>query len=107
MESSEKNSESDLFEAMRRPEFYPNHPSRVEVEQTHMSYVFLAGDYVYKVKKPVHFDFADCSSLDTRYQLCCEEVRLNRRLAHDVYIGALPIFRDGARFFLGEDSNSL
>ena len=105
MESSHKNSELDLFEAMKRPEFYPNHPSRVEVEQTHMSYVFLADDYVYKVKKPVHFDFADCSSLGTRYQLCCGEVRLNRRLAHDVYIGVLPIFRDGSRFFLGEESS--
>ena len=52
-----------LVEAMMRPGFYPDSPARVELKQTHISYVFLAGDYVYKVKKPVHFAFLDCSKL--------------------------------------------
>jgi uncharacterized protein len=106
MESTLKDSESGLVEAMIRPEFYSNHPSRVEVKQTHMSYVFLAGEYVYKVKKPVRFDFADCSTLGVRYELCCEEVRLNRRLAPEVYIGVVPILRDGPRLFPGDESSS-
>ena len=105
MESILKASESDLVEAMMRPEFYPSSPSRVEVKQTHMSYVFLTGEYVYKVKKPVHFDFADCTTLGVRYELCCEEVRLNRRLAREVYIGVMPIVRDGSRLFLVEESS--
>ena len=52
-----------LVEAMMRPGFYPDSPARVELKQTHISYVFIAGDFVYKVKKPVHFAFLDCSRL--------------------------------------------
>jgi uncharacterized protein len=68
--------------------------------------VFLAGEYVYKVKKSVRFDFADCSNLAARYELCREEVRLNRRLAPEVYLAVVPIFRDGRRFLLGNDGES-
>ncbi len=106
MEPIAKGSKSRLVEAMMRPEFYPHRPAQVELKQTHMSYVFLAGEYVYKVKKPVHFDFADCSTLSVRYELCCEEVRLNRRLAPEVYLGVVPIVRDGRRFLLGDVSRS-
>ena len=94
---------SGLVEAMMRPAFYPEPASGVEVKQTHMSYVFLAGEYVYKVKKPVHFAFADCSTLGVRYGFCREEVRLNRRLASEVYLGVVPIIRDGRRFLLGDE----
>ena len=93
-----------LVDAMMQPEFYPDRPSRIEVKQTHISYVFLAGEYVYKIKKPVRFDFADCSTLAARYALCREEVRLNRRLAREVYLAVLPILRDGERFVLGAES---
>jgi uncharacterized protein len=106
MQSISHGSRSRLVEAMMRPAFYPEPPSRVEVKQTHMSYVFLAGEYVYKVKKPVRFDFADCSTLGVRYELCREEVRLNRRLAPEVYLGVVPIVRDGRRFLLGDESKS-
>ena len=95
-----------LVEAMMQPGFYPDRPSRVEVKQTHMSYVFLAGEYVYKVKKPVRFAFADCSTLDARYELCRQEVRLNRRLAPEAYLGVVPIVRDGRRFLLGDESRN-
>lgn len=47
-----------LVEAMMRPAFYPDSPARVELKQTHISYVFIVGDFVYKVKKPVHFRFS-------------------------------------------------
>jgi len=97
---------SGLVEAMMRPAFYPEPASGVEVKQTHMSYVFIAGEYVYKVKKPVRFNFADCSTLEMRYELCREEVRLNRRLASEVYLGVVPIIRDGRRFLLGDESKS-
>jgi len=97
---------SPLIEAMRRTGFYPERAERIEFKQTHMSYLFLAGEYVYKVKKPVHFDFADCSTLATCYELCCEEVRLNRRLAPEIYLGILPIYHDQDRFYLGEETRS-
>ena len=68
-----------------RPEMYPDHPRSVEVRQTHVSYAFIAGDYVYKIKKPVRFAFLDACTLARRHQLCLDEVRLNWRLAPDVY----------------------
>lgn len=77
--------------AMMRPEFYPQRPAEVELRQTHISYVLLAGEFVYKVKKPVRFPFVDYSTLQARRHFCAEEVRLNRRLSPDVYLGVAPI----------------
>ncbi len=91
--------------AMMRAEMYPDHPPCVELRQTHVSYVFLAGAYVYKIKKPVRFDFLDASTLARRHQLCLEEVRLNRRLASGVYLGVVAILRrDGGALALDEAS---
>lgn len=90
-----------LIEAMMRPEFYPHRPASVELRQTHISYVFLAGDYVYKLKKPVRFPFIDCSSLQKRFTLCADEVRLNSRLSPSVYLGVFPILRNGDGFIFG------
>lgn len=85
-----------IVEAMMRPEIYPDHPRSVDLRQTHVSYVFLAGDCVYKIKKPMRFPFLDASTLARRRQLCLDEVRLNRRLAPDVYLGVVPIIRRGS-----------
>lgn len=106
MLSIAKSQQSLLVDAMKHSEFYPEHPARVECRQTHLSYVFLAGSYVYKIKKPLRFDFADYSTLAIRYELCREEVRLNRRLAAEVYLGVVPIFRSARRFLLGDASTS-
>ncbi len=76
-----------IVEAMMRPEFYPEPPAKVELIQTHISYVFIAGEYVYKLKKAVRFSFLDCTALAQRHHFCAEEIRLNRRLAPDVYLG--------------------
>src|SRR6185295_15246223 len=62
-----------------------------EVRQTHISVVFMADEYVYKVRKPVALGFLDFSTLERRHDDCVEEVRLNRRLAADVYAGVVPI----------------
>lgn len=88
---------------MLRPEFYP-HPVKGEVEllQTHVSYVFLTGDYVYKVKKPVNFGFLDFSDLPKRQHFCHEELRLNKRGAADLYLEVLPIGQTGETFTLGQ-----
>ena len=82
---------SCLIESLTDPAAYPDPPGVVEVRQTHISAVFLAGEFVYKVKKPVAPGFLDFSSLDKRLHFCREEVRLNRRLAPDVYLGVVPI----------------
>jgi aminoglycoside phosphotransferase family enzyme/predicted kinase len=88
-----------LIEALSRPEAYPHAAAAVEVRQTHISVVFLAGDYVYKLKKPVAPGFLDFTTLDKRLHFCREEVRLNRRLAPDVYLGVVPVVptADGLR----------
>lgn len=93
---------SDLVEAMLRPEMYPERPPKVELRQTHISYAFLAGDSVYKIKKPVSFSFVDASTLARRFRLCQAEVRLNRRLASDVYLRVVPIVRCNGRLKLAE-----
>jgi len=93
-----------LVEAMMRPDFYPERPDQVELVQTHISYVFIAGAFVYKLKKAVRFSFIDCTDLGHRRRLCEEEIRLNRRLAPDVYLGVYPILATSAGFVLGEKS---
>jgi uncharacterized protein len=90
-----------LIAAMMEPAFYPGRPAAVALRQTHISYVLLAGDFVYKVKKPVRFPFLDASCLARRRKLCEEEVRLNRRLSRGVYLGVVPIVRRGAGYALG------
>jgi len=66
-------------------------PGRIRVVETHISYVLLAGRYAYKIKKPVNFGFLDFSSLEKRRQYCDEEIRLNGRLAPEIYLGVVSI----------------
>src|SRR5919106_3206379 len=87
---------------MMRADFYPHRSDSVELRQTHISYVLLAGDYVYKVKKPVRFAFLDYSTLEKRRHFCHEEIRLNRRLALAVYLDVLAIVQNRRRFALSE-----
>lgn len=79
--------------ALCRPETYPELPARVEVIETHMSFVFLTPGHAYKLKKPVRYDFLDFSTLELRKRDCDQEVRLNQRLATGIYLGVLPLVR--------------
>ena len=92
-----------LINALRDPAFYPHRPAEVNVVETHISWVFLAGDLVYKCKKPVHFDFLDFSTPDQRKQACEDEVRLNRRLAPETYLGVVPVTQDGESWKMNGD----
>ena len=85
---------SQLIETMKRVDFYPHNSAEIELIETHISYVFIAGDIVYKIKKPVKFDFLDFTSLEKRKFYCEEELRLNRRLAPDTYLDVVAISRD-------------
>lgn len=80
---------------LARPDAYVHRPERVEQIETHISHLFLAGSYVYKLKKPVRYDFLDFTTVQSREHACREEVRLNRRLAPDTYLGVLPVIRGG------------
>lgn len=76
---------------LQRPDAYPNRPKRVEVVETHNSWVFLTEELVYKLKKPVRYEFLDFSTIEARHRNCEREVQLNRRLAGDVYHGVVPL----------------
>lgn len=88
--------EGALVAALLDPAFYPHRSARVEHVQTHVSHVFLAGPYAYKLKKPVRFPFLDARTVERRRALCEDELRLNWRLAAPVYLGVIPITRDAA-----------
>ncbi len=80
-----------LIAALNGPAVYPHPVTSIAVMETHISWVLLAGDYAYKIKKPVTLDFLDFSSLDARRRYCDEELRLNRRFAPQLYLAVVPI----------------
>jgi uncharacterized protein len=86
---------SRLIAALSDPSAYPHPVDTVEVHQTHISVVFLAGAFAYKVKKPVALGFLDYGTPTRRRHFCHEEYRLNHRLSPEVYLGVVPITRDG------------
>ena len=86
-----------------RPAFHLDGPDPVELIETHISWVFLAGPLVYKVKKPVVFPFLDYGTLERRRALCDEEVRLNRRLAPSIYRGVRALAGRDDGWALAED----
>lgn len=80
-----------LLAALHRADCYP-HPVRdVRMLETHISWVLLTGDWAYKIKKPLNLGFLDFSTLESRRHFCAEELRLNRRLALQVYEAAVEI----------------
>ena len=80
-----------VVEALLGPEAYPEDPGKIELIQTHISFVFLTKNFVYKVKKPVNFGFLDFSTLEKRRFFCEKELELNRRLCPDIYLEVVPI----------------
>ena len=93
--------QEDLFRVMATPAFYPHPVDPIEKRETHISAVFMTGDWVYKVKKAVDFGFLDFSTLAKRRRFCRRECVLNRRLTTDVYAGVVKITRDGDGFHMG------
>lgn len=91
-----------LLAFLGSPEAYPFTPASIRVVQTHASYVALVPPYVYKVKKAVNLGFLDFSTLPLQRQACRAEIRLNRRLCPDLYMGLVPITRaQGQLHFAG------
>jgi aminoglycoside phosphotransferase family enzyme/predicted kinase len=81
----------ELVEALLAPAAYPHAVTQVEHLETHISHVFLTGALAYKIKKPVDLGFLDFSTLEKRREYCSEELRINRRLAPDLYLAVVPI----------------
>lgn len=78
-------------EFLSQRQAYPQARADVIRRETHMSWVFLTDDTVYKLKKPVRFPYLDFSTLQRREAACRAELALNRRLAPDVYLGVVPL----------------
>jgi aminoglycoside phosphotransferase family enzyme/predicted kinase len=89
----------DHLQGLLEPESYPHPCTHIELIETHISWVLLTGEYAYKLKKPVRFNFVDFSTVELRSHFCREEVRCNRAFAPDLYIGVAAVCRrpDGVR----------
>lgn len=79
---------------LRQTQTYPEKPARVETIETHMSWIFLTPRHAFKLKKPVRYDYLDFSTVAARKMNCEEELRLNQRLAPDVYLDVVPLALD-------------
>jgi len=84
-----------VLDFLSNPSSYAHHPAEVQRRQTHASWIFLAPPFVYKVKQPVDLGFLDFRQLSSRRRNCEAEMRLNRRLAEDVYMGVLAVCQCG------------
>lgn len=89
-----------LIAALLKPEAYDHQVGQIQLLETHISWIFLTGPFAYKLRKPVQLGFLDFSTAAQRRQDCIEEVRLNQRLAPDLYLGVRDIHGppDQARF---------
>jgi len=93
----------DFITWFLNPAHYDHPVDRVELVQTHISYVLLAGDFVYKIKKPVNFGFLDFTTLEKRHHFCRQELLLNRRLCPDIYLDVFSVCRQQTGFSFGCD----
>ena len=98
---------ADKVAFLGRPESYAHAVGELIRKETHMSWVFLAGDRVYKLKKPVRFPYLDFSTLARREAACRAEFSLNRRLAPDVYIGVIPLVASPQGLSLGGEGRTV
>ncbi len=83
--------QNKVVEALLKTDSYPEETNKIELIQTHISFVFLTDKFVYKVKKAVNFGFLDFSTLENRYLYCRKELEINRRLCPQIYLEVVPL----------------
>lgn len=91
----------DVVRALMSPEAHEEDVGNIRMMQTALSYIFLTGKYVYKMKKPINLGFLDFTTLEKRKYFCEEELRLNRRLCKDMYLGVVPINKSNGKIKIG------
>ena len=96
-----------LVRALLQPAAFDHPADDAELVETHISWVILAGDFAYKIKKPLVLDFLDFGTLEKRKFCCEEEIRLNRPWAPDVYIDVVPITYHGDQPCFGGDGEAV
>lgn len=92
-----------VIDDLLRPDAFPHGVGELALRETHISWIVLTGPFAYKIKKPVKLDFIDASTLERRRHFCEEEVRLNRRLAPDLYLEVVAIRQREGRAAIGGD----
>jgi hypothetical protein len=92
---------NDIIRVFSDPAVYPESTRAVEIAQTQMSVVFLTDKYVYKIKKPVNLGYLDYTTLAKRHRLCKQEIKLNRRLCPEVYLGVVTVTSAKGKITLG------
>lgn len=80
--------------ALLKSQAYPHKPQKIELVQTQMSFIFLTGEYVYKIKKPVNLGYLDYTTLKKRHFFCHQELKLNKRLCPGAYLAVVPIVEE-------------
>ncbi len=93
---------ASMIDDLLNPSSLPDKTEKVSLVQTHISVVFVADEFVYKVKKEVNFGFLDFSTLEKRNYYCHQEIKLNQRLSEGIYIGVLPIIFDNKSYKMGK-----
>ncbi len=97
----------EYINSLMIPKSYDHPVSEVRLIQTHISYVLIAGDHVYKFKKPVDFGFLDFSTLEKRAHYCLQEIKLNRRLCPDIYLARVTVCKDTSGFSLDSGGEAI
>lgn len=95
----------DYIDSLLSTDSYGHPAADVQLIQTHISYVLIAGEFVYKFKKPMNFGFLDFSTLDKRAHYCLQEITLNRRLCPEIYLERVTVTRAPDGYALGGDGN--
>lgn len=101
------NVQREMIEALQNPNCYPHPVSSIRLIETHISFVLLTGAFAYKIKKAVNLGFVDYTQLERRHFFCEEELRLNRRLAPELYLGMVPIVGSPASPRVGQEGEAI
>ncbi len=99
--------DTDLIDALMHPRAFSHPVDEIELVETHISWLILAGECVYKIKKPLVLDFLDFGDLEKRRFFCNEEIRLNKPWAPDIYVDVVPITLDRGKPRFGGDGEPL
>ncbi|HEX5153371.1 MAG TPA: AAA family ATPase [Parafilimonas sp.] len=86
---------------------FPSETTSVDLTETHISWVIICDEFVYKIKKPVKYSFLDFSTLGKRKLYCEREVELNKRLTNDVYLGIIPVKKNTSEFFIDGNAGEI
>ena len=96
-----------VLKFLKSPASYSHKPAEVRFIETHISWVFIASPFVFKVKKPVNLGFVDFSTLEKRHYFCRRELELNRRLCPEVYLAVMPIYESDAGFSFDDEDGEI